>query len=88
MVDAAFARMLEINRRYDKIEITANFLFGDDLPSGHLTSFIELTQKRLRRPYGKGAIYFSPLVDGGMEKNQPASTAGRAADAFPSNAWS
>ena len=70
MVDAAFARMLEINRRYDKVEITANFLFGDDLPSGHLTSFIELTQKRLKHPYGKGAIYFSPLVDGGMEENR------------------
>jgi tRNA A37 methylthiotransferase MiaB len=70
MVDEAFARMLEINRRYDKIEITANFLFGDNLPPSHLSSFIELTEKRLKHPYGKGAIYFSPLFSGGIEKNR------------------
>ena len=70
MVEEAFSRMLDINRRYDKIEITANFLFGDDLPQRHLTSFIALTEKLLKHPYGKGAIYFSPLVDGGTKENR------------------
>ncbi len=70
MVDAAFARMLEINRQYEKIEITANFVFGDNLPSSHLSSFIELVEKRLAHPYGKGAVYFSPLVNGGVEGNR------------------
>ena len=70
MVEEAFSRMLDINRRYDKIEISANFLFGDDLPQGHLTSFMALMEKLLKHPYGKGAIYFSPLVDGGTEENR------------------
>jgi hypothetical protein len=69
-VDEAFVRMLEINRRYNKIEVTANFVFGDNLPSSHLSSFFELTGKRLKRPYGKGAIYFSPLISSGVEKNR------------------
>ena len=69
-VDKAFARMLEINRGYDKIEITANFVFGEDLPPSHLTSFVDLAEKRLGCPYSKGAVYFSPLVNGGNEKNR------------------
>jgi len=69
-VNEAFARMLEINRRYNRIEITANFVFGDNLPPSHLPSFFELTEKRLKRPYGKGAIYFSPLVSSGVEENR------------------
>ncbi|MBW1851635.1 MAG: radical SAM protein [Deltaproteobacteria bacterium] len=70
MVDEAFARMLEINRKYEKIEITGNFVFGDNLPPSHLASFMALTEKRLERPYSKGAIYFSPLVNGGVEANR------------------
>ena len=70
MVEESFARMLDINRRYDKVEITANFLFGDELPQRHLTSFIALMEKLLKHPYGKGAIYFSPLGDGGTEENR------------------
>ena len=70
MVEEAFSRMLDINRRYDKIEISANFLFGDHLPERHLTSFMALMEKLLKHPYGKGAIYFSPLVEGGTEENR------------------
>ena len=29
-----------------------------------------LMEKLLKHPYGKGAIYFSPLVDGGTEENR------------------
>lgn len=65
IVGEAFDRMLDINRRYEKIEVTANFLFADDLPQGHLPSFLELTRNRLNQFYSKGAIYLSPLINGG-----------------------
>ena len=60
----AFDKMLEVNRRYERIEVTANFLFGDELPLGHIPSLVELTGSRLDHTYGKGALYLSPLMDG------------------------
>jgi len=63
-VGEAFARMLDINRRHEKIEVTANFVFGGDLPGSHMSSFLDLTRSRLDRFYSKGAIYLSPLIDG------------------------
>jgi hypothetical protein len=62
----AFTRMLEINRRYEKIEVTSNFVFGVDLPSGHLPSLSDLTRNRVSLIGNKGAVYLSPLVDGGI----------------------
>ena len=62
-VDEAFAKMLEINRKYTKIEITANFLFSSTLPKGHLPAFFRLVEKHLARFYSKGAIYFSPFLN-------------------------
>jgi hypothetical protein len=64
MIDEAFSRMLKINRRYEKIKVTANFIFGSDLPESHLNSFFELNGSRLDHFYSKGAIYFSPLING------------------------
>ena len=64
MIDEAFSRMLEINRRYEKIEVTANFIFGSNLPESHLNSFFELNGSRLDHFYSKGAIYFSPFING------------------------
>jgi hypothetical protein len=60
----AFSKMLEVNRQYERIEVTANFLFGDELPSGHIPSLIELAGSRLGHSYNKGALYLSPLMDG------------------------
>ena len=54
--------MLAINRKYDRIEITANFVLGDDLPSDHVPALKELTRNSLDHYYGKGAIYLSPLI--------------------------
>jgi len=62
----AFTRILDINRRYEKIEVTSNFVFGEDLPSGHLPSLLELTRDRLNLSPNKGAIYLSPLMEEGM----------------------
>ena len=66
----AFRRILDINRRYEKIEVTSNFVFGEDLPSGHLPSLLELTRNRSNLMGNKGAIYLSPLVDEGTEEKK------------------
>jgi len=58
----AFTRMLDINRRYEKIEVTANFVFGSELPVGHLPSLFHLTQGKINPLSAKGAIYLSPLI--------------------------
>jgi len=70
MVDEAFVKMLDINRRYEKIEVTANFLFGNNLPRNHMPSFFELTRKRMDHFYSKGAVYFSPLINGRVEEKR------------------
>jgi hypothetical protein len=71
-IEAAFGRMLTINRNHPNIEVTANFIMGDGLPPGHYRSIIELTRDRLNRFYSKGAIYLSPLMSnpGGQELQQ------------------
>jgi hypothetical protein len=65
MICEAFARMLEVNKGYERIEVTANFLLGSNLPQGHLTNSLDMMRNGLGRFYSKGAIYFSPLVNGG-----------------------
>lgn len=63
LVEKAFERMLEINRTYPSIEVSANFVFGGQLPKGHLPSLVSLSRGKLRRFWEKGALYLSPLVD-------------------------
>jgi len=60
-VNNAFSKMQEINRYYDRIEITANFVFSDNLPENHIPSIIELNKKLNTSFYEKGGIYLSPL---------------------------
>ena len=60
-VRKAFCRMQEINRKYEHVEITANFILMDDAPPGHYQAFIDMMQHGLTRRYSKGALYFSPL---------------------------
>ena len=69
-VREAFVRILDINRRYEKIEVTANFVFGKDLPSGHLPSLLELTRDRINPSRNKGAVYLSPLMEEGMRDKE------------------
>jgi hypothetical protein len=64
MIGEAFARMLEVNKRYERIEVTANFLLGSNLAQGHLTNSLDMIRNALGHSYSKGAIYFSPLVNG------------------------
>ena len=63
-VEEAFERMLEINRDYPNIEVSANFVCGGQLPPGHLPSLVSLTREKLDRYWEKGALYLSPLLDG------------------------
>ena len=58
-----FARIVEVNRKYEKLEVTANFVVGEDLPSGHLPSLFELTGHSSEQRSPKGCIYLSPLVE-------------------------
>jgi hypothetical protein len=61
-VRGAFFRMLEINERYEKIEVTANFVIGDGLPRDHLPSILELAGSGPARTCVKGGLYLSPLM--------------------------
>jgi hypothetical protein len=69
-VREAFMRSLDINRRYEKIEVTSNFVFGKDLPPGHLPSVLELTRNRLNLPRNKGTVYLSPLMEEGLRDRE------------------
>lgn len=60
-VKEAFARMLNINKTYPSIEVTANFIMEDDLPESHYPSVLALIRDSLVRNCPKGTIYFSPL---------------------------
>ena len=64
-VAAAFSQMIEINRTYPNIEISANFVIGAGLPDSHLPSILDLTRNRLDRFHPKGDIYLSPLAHTG-----------------------
>jgi hypothetical protein len=55
--------MLEINNSYTNIEITGNFLVGEQLSSEHYQSLAELLRDISSPSNGKGAIYLSPLKD-------------------------
>jgi radical SAM superfamily enzyme YgiQ (UPF0313 family) len=69
-VGEAFSRMGEINRRYEKIEVTANFVFGNDLPLTHFDSLFNLLARRWAPSRHKGAFYFSPLMGGGIKERE------------------
>ncbi len=57
----AFNHMLNINRRFQHVEITANFVLGEGFPAGHVPSLIKHAGETLKQTAGKGCIYISPL---------------------------
>lgn len=61
VVADAFDRMLEINKNYEQIEVTANFLLGGKLPDSHYTSLTTFLGESIGRHQAKGCIYLSPL---------------------------
>jgi len=62
-VREAFQKMLEINDTYANVEITGNFLMGEQLLPEHYQSLGRLLGDVPVPSHGKGAIYLSPLKD-------------------------
>ncbi len=69
-VREAFLRISDINRRYEKIEVTSNFVFGKDLPTSHFPSLLELIGDRPNFSGNKGAVYLSPLMEEGTREKE------------------
>ena len=67
-VQDAFHKIADINRKYDRIEVTANFVIGPELPERHRDSIIDLSRNIFGRTSHKGGIYLSPLYGGEMTR--------------------
>ena len=68
-IKSAFQMMLNVNRSYPNVEITANFLLDDRFPPNHYRALSDLTRTALDQFYSKGALYLSP-VNSGWNKNE------------------
>lgn len=60
----AFDRMLDINKKYNRIEMTCNFIMDEGLPPAHNRSMIELVCEKFNFTQPKGCAYLSPLQFG------------------------
>jgi hypothetical protein len=60
-VHQAFERMLELNRCYERIEVTANFVSSESLPESHWDRLEEMLIRMPQRVSDKGTVYLSPL---------------------------
>ncbi len=69
-VGEAFFRISDINRRYEKVEVTTNFVFGRHLPASHLPSLLGLVGNRPHLSRNKGVVYLSPLTEEGMRDKE------------------
>ncbi|MDX2508593.1 MAG: radical SAM protein [Desulfobacterales bacterium] len=62
-VKEAFEKMMEINAAFGRIEVTGNFIAGDNLSPEHDDSLALLLKHADVKRKSKGAIYLSPLKD-------------------------
>ena len=62
-VKEAFGKMIQINSAFDGIEITGNFIVGDNVSFEHDSSLADLLKNAKVKTKSKGAIYLSPLKD-------------------------
>ena len=60
-VKDAFYLIQDINERFSSLEITANFIFDENLPENHYISMLELIRDSQKHVKPKGSIYLSPL---------------------------
>jgi len=65
-IRGAFQRILDVNARYERIEVSANFVLGRRLPPTHLPSLIDFLAHRPGKTPAKGAVYLSPLLVPGL----------------------
>ncbi|MDD9301139.1 MAG: radical SAM domain-containing protein [Desulfobacter sp.] len=63
-VGLAFDRMQAINKRFDRIEMTCNFIMDENLPPGHPPAMIALVREKFKFTRPKGSVYLSPLQFG------------------------
>ena len=56
-------KMLAINEAFPNLEVTGNFLIGQQLSHEHYESLADLLRSAPKSPNGKGTIYLSPLKD-------------------------
>jgi len=61
-VKESFRRMMDINKSFHNIEITANLLMGEELSLEHYNAFLQQIRDSLGHRYNKGCIYFSPFI--------------------------
>lgn len=61
MVREGFRKMLEINAAYPSLEVTGNFVIGDQLPLEHDQLLGQVLQGAAVPIRGKGPVYLSPL---------------------------
>ncbi|EMS81366.1 radical SAM protein [Desulfotignum phosphitoxidans] len=59
----AFEKMIEINAAFDQIEVTGNFVAGDNLSPEHEHSLADLLKYADSKKQSKGAVYISPLKE-------------------------
>ena len=60
-VQEAFRLMQEINKKYESLEVTSNFLLMENPLPNHYHCFENMMASVLPSRYVKGAIYLSPL---------------------------
>jgi len=60
-VRKAFSKMIDLNKRFENLEISANFILSPDLPDNHYNSILDLVRDGLNHYYSKGNIYLSPM---------------------------
>lgn len=61
MVWEAFKKIQLLNKKYSRIELTANLVMDSSLPSDHYRDIEKLLGDTQRFQQSKGTIYFSPL---------------------------
>ncbi len=62
VISDAFHKILELNRKYENIELTMNFIIGGNLTDSHYRSIIDLCDRHLPGKYGKSCMYLSPIA--------------------------
>ncbi|MEJ2691025.1 MAG: radical SAM protein, partial [Deltaproteobacteria bacterium] len=57
----AFQKALQVNNRFQNIEVSGNFVLGANLPDSHTASLFEHLGKTAAGGKGKMTVYCSPL---------------------------
>lgn len=60
-VRSAWRKMQEVNRGYDNLTVSCNFVLGQELPPRHTVAIKELLSGEVKAR-GKGVVYLSPLL--------------------------